>query len=78
MENENIKETYALKDWKRVDVMTSEIKERKTDNSDQIETVLENLRKSEDKAINQLMNGEISVDTYCGWLVGCRIENDMS
>lgn len=36
----------------------------------QIETVLQNLIKEEDEAINQLINGEISVDTYCNLLIG--------
>lgn len=44
--------------------------EGKTGSFNQIETVLENLKKSEAEAINQLINGEISVDTYCNWLVG--------
>lgn len=35
----------------------------------QIETVLQNLIKEEDEAINQLINGEISVDTYCNLLI---------
>ena len=36
----------------------------------QIETVLENLIKGENEAINRLTAGEISVDTYCDLLIG--------
>lgn len=39
-----------------------------------IETVLQNLKEIEDAQINHLINGEISVDDYCKWLVGIRIE----
>lgn len=45
-----------------------------TDRYNQIETILQNLKEIEDAPINQLINGEISIDTYCNWLVGSRTE----
>lgn len=50
--------------------MSKEILEGKTYSFNRIETTLEKLRKSEDEPINQLINGVISVDAYCHWLVG--------
>jgi hypothetical protein len=58
--------------------MSKEIREGKTYSFNRIETTLENLKESEDEYINQLINGQISVDTYCDWLVGNGKQNDMS
>lgn len=35
----------------------------------QVEKILQNLVKDEDKTINQFIKGEISLDTYCSLLV---------
>lgn len=50
--------------------MVKEIQEQKIDRFGQIETVLQNLKRSEDQAIHQLISGEITVGSYCNWLVG--------
>lgn len=58
--------------------MFQEIQELKAGGLNQIETLLQKLKKSEDEAINHLINGEISVDTYCRLLVGNCSENTLN
>ena len=49
-----------------------EIQESNPANIFQTETVLEYLNGVKNEGINQLVNGEISVDTYCNLLLGNR------
>jgi len=52
--------------------MALESQESNPANIYQTETVLEYLNGVEDEGINQLINGKISVDTYCDLLFGNR------
>jgi len=55
-----------------VNTILNVIQESNPSNIFQTETVLEYLNGVEDEGINQLINGEISVDTYCNLLFGNR------
>ena len=50
--------------------MLKEIQGEKTALFHDAEDMIRCLRESEDQAINQFINGKISLDSYCKWLVG--------